>query len=92
MTMKRTELEKRRGRKITNDLRQAGHRFDTAAHAVDRRAKRERERAAGLVPFAVKLNGNLVRQLHEFAQQRRLSLSELVDQLLRTGLSKEDGE
>jgi len=89
MTMKKTELEKRKGLKIANDLRQAGPRYDTAVPPADRRAQRERERAAGLVPFAVKLRGNLVRQLHELAQQRQLPLNELVDQLLRAGLNTE---
>ena len=91
MTMKRTELEKRRALQITNELRQSGRRYDTSAPAVDRREQRERDRAAGLVPFAVKLHGDLVRQLHELAQQRGVPLNELVDQLLRTGSEKEQG-
>ena len=91
MTMKKTELEKRRGLKIANALRQSGPRFDTSTPA-DRRAQRERDRAAGLVPFAVKLPGDLLRQLHEQSQQRNLPLNELVEQLLRTGLkAKEEG-
>ena len=89
MTMKKTELEKRKGLKIANALRQSGPRFDTAAPA-DRRAQRERDRAAGLVPFAVKLPGDLLRQLHEHSQQHKLPLNELVEQLLRTGLMKEE--
>jgi cytosine/adenosine deaminase-related metal-dependent hydrolase len=91
MTMKRTELDKRKGLQIANEMRQAGHRFDTSAPAVDRREQRERDRAAGLVPFAVKLHGDLVRQLHELARQRGLPLNDLVDQLLRTGTEKEEG-
>ena len=62
-----------------------GQRLRHVGAAVDRRAQRERDRAAGLVPFAVKLHGELVRQLHELARQRGLPLNELVDQLLRTG-------
>jgi hypothetical protein len=89
MTMKKTELEKRKGLKIANALRQSGPRFDTSA-PVDRRVQRERDRAAGLVPFAVKLPGDLLRQLHEQAQQRKLPLNELVEQLLRTGLKTEE--
>jgi hypothetical protein len=92
MTMKKTELEKRRGLKIANALRQSGPRFDASTPA-DRRAQRERDRAAGLVPFAVKLPGDLLRQLHEQSQQSNLPLNELVEQLLRTGLkSKEEGQ
>jgi hypothetical protein len=59
---------------------------------VDRREQRERDRAAGLVPFAVKLHGDLVRQLQTLAQERRMPLSKLVDELLRTGLNTEKGE
>jgi len=89
MTMKRTELEKRKGLKIANELRQSGSRFDSSS-GVDRREQRERDRAAGLVPFAVKLHGDLVRQLQHAAQQRQLPLNQLVDQLLRAGLNKEE--
>ena len=92
MTMKRTELEKRKGLKVVGELRQSGHRYDTAAPAVDRREQRERDRAAGLVPFAVKLHGDLVRQLQTLAQERQVPLSKLVAELLRTGLSTEKGE
>ncbi|MGE5712235.1 MAG: hypothetical protein ACM32F_00060 [Betaproteobacteria bacterium] len=89
--MKKTELEKRKGLKIANALRQSGSRFDTTT-PTDRRAQRERDRAAGLVPFAVKLPGELLRQLHEQSQQRQLPLNELVEQLLRSGLkTKEEG-
>jgi len=89
MTMKRTEIEKRNGLKIANEMRRAGHRYDVAAPVADRRAQRERERAAGLVPFAIKLHGDLVRQLNARANQRQVPLNELVDQLLRSGLSTE---
>lgn len=87
MTMKRTELEKRKGLKLTNALRQAGARADTSG-IDDRRARRERDRAAGLVPVAVKLHGDFVQQLHQAARQRQLSLNELVDQLLRSALKE----
>lgn len=87
MTMKRTELEKRKGLKIANALRQSGNRFDAAAN-VPRREQRERDRAAGLVPVAVKLRGDLVEQLHKAAQQRQLSLSDLMDRLLRSALKE----
>jgi predicted HicB family RNase H-like nuclease len=89
MTMKRTELEKRKGLKIVNELRRAGH---AAAHPPgDRRAQRERDRAAGLVPFAVKLPGELVRQLQDAAQRHQTDLNQLVDGLLRTALKEKKG-
>ena len=87
MTMKRTEIEKRNGLKIANEMRRSGHRHEAATPVADRRAQRERERAAGLVPFAIKLHGDLVRQLNARANQRQVPLNELVDQLLRSGLN-----
>ncbi|HUL67337.1 MAG TPA: hypothetical protein VLW55_22275 [Burkholderiaceae bacterium] len=89
MTMKRTELEKRKGLKIASALRHGGSRFDTAATA-DRRAQRELDRAAGLVPFAVKLHGDLVQRLHETAREQQLPLNQLVDRLLRDALDSKE--
>jgi hypothetical protein len=90
MTMKRAELEKRDGLKIANELRRSGNRFGKPVSEVDRRAQRVRDRAAGLVPFAVKLHGDLIRKLHETAERRQVTLNELVDRLLRTGLTMEE--
>jgi hypothetical protein len=89
MTMKRAELEKREGLKIANEMHRPGARYGTAAPAAERRMQRERERAAGLVPFAIKLHGELVRQLHARASQRQVPLTDLVEQLLRSGLNME---
>jgi len=55
--------------------------------AVDRREQRERERALGLVPFAVKLNGDLVKQLQALAQERKQDMNELAAELLSKGLA-----
>lgn len=87
MTMKRTELEKRKGLAITNAQRQAGNRYGPAqAMPPDRKAQREADRAAGLVPFAVKLPSELVAQLQARAQRDGRPLNELVADLLRAGL------
>jgi hypothetical protein len=40
-----------------------------------------------LVPFAVKLNGELVQQLHAQAKERNVDLNELVAGLLAKGLA-----
>ena len=87
MTMKRTEIEKRKGLKIANETAPGRPSLRRGRTAAERRAQRERERAAGLVPFAIKLHGDLVRQLHARANQRQVPLNELVDQLLRSGLN-----
>ena len=54
---------------------------------LDRREQRERERALGLVPFAVKLNGDLVAQLQALAKDRGGDLNEVVAELLAKGLA-----
>jgi len=87
MTVKRNELEKRKGLAIVNAQRQAGNRYGPAQAAPpDRRAQREAERAAGLVPFAVKLPAELVKQLQARAQQDGVPLADLVASVLRVGL------
>ena len=88
MTMKRTELEKRKGLRIANAMRRTGNPYVRAAETeADRRAQRDRNRALGLVPFAVKLPRDLVRQMQERAQSRGEKLDDLVADWLRRGLA-----
>jgi len=54
---------------------------------VDRREQRERERALGLVPFACKLNADLVQQLQVLSKERGVELNQLVAELLQKGLA-----
>ncbi|WP_308600634.1 hypothetical protein [Massilia sp. Dwa41.01b] len=54
---------------------------------MDRREQRERERAAGLVPFAVKLEGELVKQLQALATERGVDMNALTAELLRKGMA-----
>jgi len=87
--MKRGELEKRQGSKLTNQMRADGNAYGRAvAPELDRRAQRERDRAAGLVPFAVKLPQELVRTLQERATKQGTGLNELTAELLSKGLAK----
>ncbi|SFV11644.1 hypothetical protein SAMN05216552_103461 [Pseudoduganella namucuonensis] len=55
--------------------------------AVDKREQRKRDQALGLVPFAVKLNGDLVQQLHALAKERGLDMNETVAEVLAKGLA-----
>lgn len=88
MTMKRTELEKRKGLAITNAQRQTGNRYGPAQAApLDRKAQREADRAAGRVPFAVKLPSELVAQLQARARRDGVPLDDLAAALLRAGLA-----
>jgi hypothetical protein len=58
-----------------------------AAAVIDKREQREREREMGLVPFAVKLHSDLVRDLHAAAAKRNVGLNELTAELLKKGLA-----
>jgi hypothetical protein len=85
--MKPTELQKQKGLKLTNAMRQTGNRYARAAEPVeDRRAQRERDRALGLVPFAAKLPQDLVTRMQSEAQSRGARLDDLVAEWLRKGM------
>lgn len=87
--MKRTDLEKNIGLKINSQMKQAGipgRSGKEAAPAVDRREQRKLDQALGLVPFAVKLNSDLVKQIQALAQTRQTGLNEVVAELLKKGL------
>lgn len=86
--MKKTDLAKSDAKKLMNSMGAKGAAFGAAATpALDRREQRERERALGLVPFAVKINGDLVQQLHTLSKERGVDMNELVAELLQKGLS-----
>ena len=86
--MKRTDLAKADAKKIMNQMGAKGAAFGAAAGAPapDRREQRERERALGLVPFAVKIPGDLVQQLHALSKERGVELNRLVTELLQKGV------
>lgn len=87
--MKRTELEKNKALKLMGQMHNAAipSRFGQgAAGTLDRREQRKLDQAAGLVPFAVKLHQDLVRQLHDRAAQEGVALNELTARLLTAGL------
>ena len=85
--MKKTDLEKLKGKKITGGGFGHADRYGKGSgEANDRRAQREHDRELGLVPFACKLHGDLVRELHAAAQAKGVGLNELAAELLRKGL------
>lgn len=93
MSMKRTDLAKSLGSKISGQMRQAvvPGRFGQAASEVpDRREQRKLDQAAGLVPFAAKLHGDLVKELQELAAASGQSLNEVADRVIRAGLKQEE--
>ena len=85
--MKKTDLEKLKGIKLAGGGPTPDRFGKGAAVVLDRREQREREREMGLVPFAVKLHSDLVRELHAAAAKRGVGLNELTSELLRKGLA-----
>jgi uncharacterized protein (DUF4415 family) len=88
--MKKTDLEKNRGLKIAGNMVRTGtpSRFgkDAGAH-LDRREQRKLDQSRGLVPFAVKLDADLVKQVQALAQERQTALNEVVTELLKKGMA-----
>ena len=88
--MKKTDLEKNKGQKILGKIQQGGTpaRFAGAA-PLDRREQRRIDQALGLIPFAVKLNSELVQRVHAHAAAHALQLNDAVAALLAAGLGEE---
>ena len=92
LRMKKTDLVKNLAKKIQGKMQTAGvpGRFgEGAAQLPDRREQRKLDQAAGLVPFAVKLHGDLGKQLQALAEAGDGNVNTLVDRLLRAGLGAE---
>ncbi len=89
MSMKKTDLEKNMAKKIAGNMKAAGvpDRFaQGAAAALDKRERRTRDAAAGLVPFACKLPAALLKRLQDRAGAHEGGINALVAQLLEQGL------
>jgi len=88
--MKAVQLAKIKGAKLGDGKAQpssSGRFGERIAPAPRRREQRAAEQAHGLVPFAVKLEGDLVTQLHALAKERKTTLDEIATELLRKGLA-----
>lgn len=86
--MKRTDMTKADAERIRNQMNAKNATYGAGANVPDRREQRERDRALGLVPFACKLNGDLVKQLQELAKERGVDMNQLVAELLQKGLAQ----
>ena len=87
--MKKADLEKLKGKKLTSGGPAGSDRYGKgAAEVLDRREQRERDRELGLVPFAVKLHGDLVAQVRALAEERGASLNDVTAELIQAGLKK----
>ncbi|NHZ63142.1 hypothetical protein [Massilia genomosp. 1] len=87
--MKKTGMAKSDAKKLMGKMVAPGAAgFGNADNAiVDRREQRKRDQALGLVPFAVKLNSDLVLQLQTLAKERDADLNDVVAELLAKGLA-----
>jgi hypothetical protein len=90
MTMKKFDLEKNKALKLTHSMKQTrSERFGQGAveAPLDRREQRKLDQAKGLVPFACKLDAELVSVLKERAATHPEGMAGLLDALLRAGLA-----
>lgn len=90
MSMKRTDLAKNLGHKITGKMNAAGipGRFAAEAAAVaDRHEQRRQERALGLIPFACKLPADLVKQLQVHGGAHENGINGLMAELIAKALA-----
>ena len=88
--MKKPELDKLKGLKLSGAMKQAvtpGRFGKDAAVTPNRREQRKLDQAQGLVPFAVKLDFETVKQIQALAQERNIGLNEVVAELLKKGLA-----
>jgi hypothetical protein len=92
--VKKFDIEKNKALKLANSLKQGNSaRFGTdAAPKLDKREQRRLDQEKGLVPFACKLDADLVRQLQERATAHAGGMSEaLADLLVAAGLTRKEG-
>jgi hypothetical protein len=86
--MKKTGMAKSDAKKLMGKMAAPGATgFGKEEVVIDRREQRKRDQALGLVPFAVKLNSELVAQLQHLAKERNLDLNEVVAELLGKGMA-----
>jgi hypothetical protein len=85
------QLEQNKAFKLANDLKQGGKARvgQAGAEKADRREQRKLDQAKGLVPFACKLDENLVKQLKERAEGNEGGMTEVLAELLvKAGLER----
>lgn len=89
MSLKKFDLAKNMGLKISGQMKAAGvpGRFaQGAAEVVDRKEQRRRDAAAGLVPFACKLPAELVKKINERGAGHEGGVNALLAEVIAKGL------
>jgi len=88
MTLKRTQLARLQAARLETSLRKARppERYGSGSALVSRKEQRRIDKARGLVPFATKLHGDLVKKLQARAEEQGRPLNEVVAELLEKSL------
>jgi hypothetical protein len=86
--MKPADLQKLKGKKLGGSPNTPDRFGRDSAAPLDKREQRERDRELGLVPFAVKLHGDLISEIHAAAKAKGLGLNEITAELIREGLKQ----
>lgn len=92
MSLKKFDLAKNLGLKVAGQMKAAGvpSRFAQGANEVlDKRERRARDAALGLVPFACKLPIDLVKQVNERGAGHEGGVNGLLTELLTRGLASD---
>lgn len=86
--MKLADMYKSKGSKINGNIKPHGALGKPGAEPapLDRREQRKLDQEKGLVAFACKLNGDLIKRLHAAAEERALPLNDLVGEVIAAGL------
>jgi len=95
MAMKKTDLEKNKALKLTHSMKQThSERFGKGASdaPLDRREQRKLDQAKGLMPFACKLDGELVSALKDRAASHPDGITGLLNELLKQALAAGNGK
>jgi hypothetical protein len=86
--MKKTGMAKSDAKKLMGKMVAPGAAaFGKEAVVVDRREQRRLDQAAGLVPFATKLNADLVAKINAMANEQGTDTGTVVTALLEKGLA-----
>jgi hypothetical protein len=85
--VKKADMEKVKGKAVGGSGPGTPDRYGRGSGEVfDKREQRRRDQEAGLVPFAVKLHGDLVKEIQALAKTRGTGLNEVADEVIRKGL------
>ncbi|HEU4777045.1 MAG TPA: hypothetical protein VFS95_09485 [Telluria sp.] len=85
--MKKTGMAKSDAKKLMGKMVAPGAEFGKTVAAVDRREQRRLDQAAGLVPFATKLNAELVARINALASEQGTDVGTVVTALLQKALA-----